>query len=205
MSQIKVAESTLGSNYELQIAEMSGGHITFPSNYMNLLSQILVLGMADYAKKLRNKEQAVAVAIDDEAGTILFWLKLEFMEGSKDDPDGSWNPSWGFDAKELGDNVTVYRTSNNTDLYQFTTNRAAAYRIQFTDPIQIGTAYRCFAIVLRNWLDTNSKADEEVSIIEEDYFKATVSIVNDEKVFTFSSEEELTNIMKGDSSLQVNP
>ena len=205
MKNLKLTESTIGSNYELRIAEMTSGHITFPGKYIDIMSQLLLLAMADYAKKLRNKETPIAVAIDDEAGKILFWVKLEFMPGTTDDPDGSWNPSWGFTQEELGEGVTIYRTSNNNDLAQFTITRAASYRITFPEPIQISNAYRCFALTLVNWLDTNASAEEEVSVTEPDFWTAAVKVIDDVKVFTFSSAEELTNIMKGDSSLQVNP
>ena len=161
--------------------------------------------MADYAKKLRNKEQAVAVAIDDEKGNILFWLKLEYLKGSKDDPDGSWNPTWGFEKEEIAD-TTVYRTSNNNDLISTTITRArAAYNMVFDEVALISTAYRCMATVLRSWLEANADPTEEVALVYDDYFKAAVQVVDDVNVLTFSSEEELTNLMKGDSELQVNP
>ena len=205
MSTMKLKESTLGGNFELQIAEMTGGHIVFPAQYMDILTEVLLLGMVDYAKKLRNKDNPIAVAIDSENGSILMWVKLEWMPGTEDDPDGSWNPSWGFDADEIGEGVTIYRTSNNIDISQCAITRATANRIEFSDPIQISTAYRCFAMVLKAWLDTNAKPEEEVALVHDSYFKAAVVIEADEKIFTFSSEEELTNIMKGDGSLQVNP
>lgn len=206
MATIKLMESTLGGNFELQISEMTGGNVVFPAQFIDKLSEILLLGMADYAKTLRNKDKAVAVAIDNEAGQIDMWLKLEWMPGTEDDPDGSWNPTWGFgaEAEELGD-ATIYRCSNNTDLITATKNRGAARRIEFPEPLHIITAFRCFAKTLKAWLDTNAKVEEEVALVHDNYFKASVNVINDEKVFTFSSEEELTNIMKGDGSLQVNP
>lgn len=207
MATIKLMESQLGANFELQISEMTGGSIVFPAQFIDKLSKILFLGMADYIKSLRNKDKTAVVAIDDTQGKIMMWLKLEWMPGCEDDPDGSWNPSWGFDEAELGDqsNLVIWRSSNNNDLITAAKNRGEAERIEFPEPLHIITAYRCFAKVLKSWLDTNARADEEVALVHENYYKATVTVINDEKVFTFSSEEELTNIMKGDGSLQVNP
>lgn len=193
--------TTIPANFALTVAEQSGGLTTVPEEHVGTIVQVVLLGMSDYAALLKKKEKPIAVVVDDLRGDIILGLKVEYIEGTDDNPEGSWNPTWSFDAEDFAD-CDIYRISESKS-YKFFHDRGQSYRMKFGTPAGAHVSAVAFASVLVKFLDNNADPKTAFGVELPGFFKAAVTVIDDKKVMTFSADEELTNLVKDDAKLQV--
>lgn len=202
MSDFKdFASSTIPANFALAVAEQSGGLTTVTEEVVPIITQVILMGMTDYAALMKKKEKPIAVVVDDLKGNPVFGIKVEFLEGTEDNPEGSWCPTWTFDKDDFAD-CDIYKCSEAKS-YKFFTDRGKAYRMTFYTPSGAHVAALAFANTMYKWLDENADPNKEVGVELPGFFTASVSVVDDKKVMAFSVDEEISNLIKDDAALQV--
>ena len=199
---INFNESAILANYCLSLSELTSGLMELATEHVPKVTEVVLMSMSDYARAVKDKSKPVAIVIDDFKGNMILALKVKFYEGSAEDEDGSWNPVWTFDPEDITD-CTVHKVSESQAFPFFKMRAITAYDMQYTDPSNAYHSALIFAEVLKRWLDLNANDGEVVSIHMDGMFTATVEVVDGEKVFTFVPEEELSNLIKDDASLQT--
>lgn len=200
---IKFEDSTYAQNFSITLAERSSNLTTIPLDAVHCVVETLVMGMSDYARMVKTKEKPIAIVIDDMKGNPVIGLKVEFFEGTPDNPEGSWNPIWTFDPEVLK-GCTIYNVSESRSFQFFVDRGRKLYRMNFSAPNQIYFAAIVFADTLKAWLDAQEVSnDVTVSLELDGFFKASVTLIDGKKVMTFSADEEVTNLVKDDVKLQA--
>lgn len=156
--------------------------------------EVILLSMSDCAKERKSKENSIAIVIDSLKGAPILSLKVTHEEGTEDDPEGSWEPSYVF-GKDDVEGCVLYNISDPT-LHTNFINRAASYGFKFANPSFIYTAVLAFAEAIYAYLDAVAVEGEDVTLEHENFFSATVSVRDGIKVMTFAMNEEVSNIIK---------
>lgn len=199
---INFNESAIPANYCLSLSELTSGLMELATEHVSKVVEVVLMSMSDYARAVKDKTKPVAIVIDDFKGNMILALKVKYYEGSAEDEDGSWNPVWTFDPEDIAD-CNVYKVSESQAFPFFKMRAITAYDMQYTDPSNAYHSALIFAEVLKRWLDLSASDSEAASIHMNGMFTATVEVVNGEKVMTFVPEEELSNLIKDDASLQT--
>lgn len=199
---INFDKSAIPANYLVSLSELTSGLMELATEHVPKVVEVVLMSMSDYARAVKDKSKPVAIVIDDFKGNPILSLKVKFYEGSEEDPDGSWNPVWTFNPEDIAD-CNVYKVSESQAFQFFKTRAFSAYDMQYTDPTNAYHSALIFANTLKLWLDTSANEAEPASVHMDGMFTATVEVVDGEKVFTFVPEEELSNLIKDDASLQT--
>ena len=200
---IRFEESTYSQTYAITLAERPQKSTTIDTASVHCVVETCLMAMSDYARVVKTKEKPIAIVIDDMKGQPILGLKVEFFEGTADNPEGSWNPVWTFDPEVLK-GCTIYNVSESRSHEFFINQGRRLYRMNFSAPNQIYMAALVFADSLRNWLDSQEVSEDTTVALELDgFFKASVTIIDGAKIMTFSADEEVTNLVKDDAKLQA--
>ena len=194
-------ESQLATLFSKTTSDLTNGRWVVEAPDAPLLIETILMGMADLAVTVKAKDKPVAVVIDDLKGNPVFGLKLEWMEGSSDIPEGSWNPSWSF-KKEDFDGCQLYSVSESRNYLPFVA-RAQSNRFYFPDPNQIYTVALAFAQSMSKWLSDQLDANQAVEIEYPGFFTAEGHVIDGVKELAFSPSEEIAALTKDDSGLQA--
>lgn len=202
MSNVKKFEdTTMPAEYSLLISENGTGAVYTSEEVAPIVIRAILMSMCDYARTLKKKDKPIAVVIDDLAGNILFGLKVQFLDGTEDNPEGSWNPVWSFDPEDFAD-CDIYKITESR-AYAILQNRAHVLRFRFTTSMNIPSAVRSVANVFVKWLDENAKEGDTVGAEMSGLFTVKVDVIDGKKVMNFCPDEELTNLIKDDAKLQA--
>lgn len=194
-------DTTLSTNFVLRIQELSGGLLQVDEPTSVIVIKSVLMAMSDYARVVKSKEKPIAIVVDDIKGNIILGLKVQFMEGTDDNPEGSWNPVWSFDSEDFED-CNIYKVSESK-AYEFFINRAHVFNMNYTSPHNAYTSAVAMADTFVKWLDEQANDKETVGAEMAGIFKIAVSVIDGKKVMTFSADEELTNLVKDDAKLQA--
>lgn len=197
----KLGETVIQTNFHTAIIDNSKGAYCLGEEFVEPIYKFTIQGLADAAKEYRSKEKPAAICIVDIHGNVIFGVKIEFIPGGDED-SGSWNTIWSFNPDDF-DDCTKYTTDSQI-IGAFFVNRAVTHKLQLYS--NQSTAYvleRTAVEVLKQWLDANASPDGTVKVVLDNYFEATVDVVDGIKVFNFIPAEEITNIAKNDGDINV--
>lgn len=193
-------ETSIAKSFSMNTCEKSGGLTTLPEEAVGPVIKTAILAMSDYARVIKNKEKPVAIIIDDLKGNMLLAAIVSYHEGEGDMP-GNWSYEWSFDAEDIKD-CTKYAISESK-AHPFFIDRAKAYRMKYVSPSYIYLSSQEFANSLIDWLDTNAKEGEEVEVVLDGYFKASVIIENGKKIMSFVPDGNIKRLIKDDAALET--
>lgn len=195
----KLGETTIPANYHTMVLDQSQGHDTVGEEFVEPIYKFITQALADAAKQFREKDKPAAIVIIDMKGNILFGVKIEFIPGENEE-SGSWNTIWSFNPEDFED-CKKYQ-SESAMVAPIFVNRAVSHHLHlYSDYTTAYILERTAIEVLRQWLDANASTEGTVSVGIENFFEATVDVVDGIKIFNFIPTEEITNIAKSDADI----
>lgn len=192
------------SNIPIRFSEVIGssGTQNVGEEFVPFIFEGIIMGFADAAKNLRDKNATVAVILRDRPldGDFLFGIKIKFTPGS-DDESGSWNTVWSFNKEDFEDcDIKHYVDEPNT-MPSFRDRLIMAglklYPMSDLPYLLAKTAFQ----TLFEWLDTNAKDGETVTVVKDGLFEARVDVDNGIKIMNLIPSEEVTNLAKSDGDI----
>ena len=173
-----------------------------PSDAVNII-EVLMYGLSDIARDIKRKDKPAAISVESLKGDNIMALKVAYEPGTKDNPEGAWEPMYVFGNE--GIEGCIIGKINEPKFHGRFIERAQAYGFHFTNPGLIFATVLSWAESLYTWLDQNAAEGDEVAVEHPDFFTAKVNVIDGKKVFSLVMSEELSNIIKSDDQLQVNP
>ena len=123
MAVVKIEETVALKNMFMEtITACSAGRLIAEEDTILLCIKSTLMGMADYAAVVANKETPVYVVIPDLKGNNLLAAKVEWIPGDGDEED-TGNFTIGYTFDEITDNLPQYKLSDPTT-YPIIVNRA---------------------------------------------------------------------------------
>lgn len=193
------------SNYCVQAQEkgrgLGGEPLLMSPSDATAIIETMLLALSEMAGALKDKEKTIVVGIDDLKGNMIMGLKVAYEKGTKDNPEGSWEPTYIFDPAEAA-GCEVYKISE-PKYHQYIVDAAARKGFSFRNPGLIYAVILCFAECIIAALDANAVEGSTYTIEHPGFFVASVDIIDGQKVMSFVMEEEVSNIIKNDAMLSV--
>lgn len=199
---MKFEDTTINNLFSLTMLEKTGGIVNLREEHSSLIIKVTIEAMSDYAQEVKNKENPIAIVIDDLKGKLLLAAVVRFHEGEGKMP-GNWSYEWTFDEEDIKD-CSKYLVSENTANNFFAVRaKDAPVRFSYNSPSYMYLGAQAFADCLINWLDTNAKPGEEVEVDLDGYFKASVIVEDKKKIMSFSPDGAIKRLIKDDASLET--
>lgn len=187
----------LNINYkESELPEAFSNRLNYKFNKFKLPNDMCVenakvniLALAQAASERKSKESPVATVIDDLEGNLILGCVVQYIpeENKKDDEDktsGSWRCDFTFYQDQLPENCRVVKVSDGKMDATFN-NVAYGWNFEYLDPTAIHALAEVFATTLREFLDGSAAEDKIVEVELENYFTASVEIIDGKKVLSF--------------------
>lgn len=151
--------------------------------------------------KKNREDNGTALVLRDEKGNFIIAGVVKYHAPEKEDQAGNWSYEFTFNEEDIKDAHQYIVTDS---LFMKVLQRVAtSHNIvitveEFALDLIIG-----FFEALKNVLDQNVTATEEVEIESEGYFVATAAVEDDVKVFSIVPSGEMKRLIKDDSTLEV--
>lgn len=204
MSHVDFKESQIPEKFAAEIEEKTAHTTQIPAEFVERLVKALTTGIANQAKLVFSKDKVSSVIIDDLKGTPLLSAIVRYFEPDGDDVDendtGNVIFSFTFDPEDVKDTVKYYLSEMKNQKAILDT--AAGVGVRFTEASGVYLALTSFADSLIKCLDENASESETFEIELEDYFTASVSVIDGKKVFEMVPHGALKQILKKDSLKQ---
>lgn len=169
------------------------------------LYRIMFFTIAEILKHYKSKTTPrVGFILKDLNGQFKFGAVLNYHapeEDTEDDDKGNYTLEFTLNEADMGDCDIV--VDNHSDLFITCVTRHASeiLNARFTKMEYCNTIF-CEAIdTLVKFLDANASEAEEVSVVYDDVFTATVSVEGGKKMISIVPGSMIKQYIKGDASL----
>lgn len=156
-------------------------------------------GLAVFLRDCKNIKEAVCLTITDFKGEMLIAAYCKYIapvDGESDETAGSWLIDYTFNKEDIPENAKITDIKEPACFNAFNVGAdMVGYEYKLESDIIIIAIATIKSIV--DWLDTNAKETEEVSVEHPGLFTATVVVEKGVKIIGIVVDEELKGITKG--------
>ncbi len=193
---VQFKESDLFQSFSAMIQP----HNLFTSaELFELTTKGVFYGIAQFLSMSKNTKTPVAFTVTDFKGNIVFVGYCKHIEAAEDQDEtaGSWVIDFSFKEEDIPADarITDVKDPSIFTIFDSAARSVGYYYCNNSDLIAIIISlFRCIV----DWLDVNAKNNEEINLIYDGLFTATVVVENDEKVTGIVVSEEVKNLVKGE-------
>lgn len=185
--------------FALEVAEQTGKTIYIPEIHVSRVAKVILKSLMDYAAMMKSKERPVAVIIDDLKGNPLLSIIVRFHAGENKEP-GNYSVECSMDPDDVKDCDKFMVSEPKAE--RFFTARGDEVHMTWRQSY-IALSCQVFATTIRKFLDANAKVDEEVELVLDGYFTASVVVDADTKIFSIVLDGDMKRLVKSDATLEV--
>lgn len=195
---MKLVETSIPQNYSVEYETMVGPAV--PHKQVPCIFKSLMAATADFLRERKKKNQKTALKYVDNAGNFIMAAIVSYNKNDEEGQD-NWNFYFTFDEADLKDVANMFDT-NDTGFHVKLTDRLFEYRLRCND-----AAYMCPMIFMAansivSFLDQNAKPGEEVTLEEDGYFVASVTVEDGEPVKALVPDSEMKVLIKDDAATE---
>ena len=199
MTTVEMMKSTMPEMYS---QALDGKGMIFSANFANIIGYTLVAAVGDALRNEKQLDKPTAFAFYDGGDRLLVAGLVKYDPSvDAEHPEGSWSYTWTFDPEDIKDAKVL--SLNNVENHRYFVSRAFdKYSMEFRNnfmPIMMNT----FIEVLKDWLTSNAKEEEETEFTLTDIFTARCQKEGDEVVMSFEPIGKFVQLIKDDADLQV--
>lgn len=196
---MKFAESTLIENFVVEAKAI--GTLLEPTDVVRI-TETLIAGTTDFLSVVKTKDEGVALTFDNVKGDMIMAGVVEYNDNADGDGQGNWNYYFTFNPKDI-EGKKRYSISS-TQVHSIIARRAyEMYRIRFASPNLITEYSVIFATLIREFLETNAKANEEFSVEHEGYFVATAAVEDGVVEKSLLPDGAMKRLIKDDAATEA--
>lgn len=197
---MKLSETSIPANYSTEY-EATVGPQVFKDEVVCIFKGTLA-AVSDFLKTAKKKNQKVALKFVDGAGNFIMAGVVDYNKNDEDGQD-NWNYYFTFDEEDLKDvkPENMYDT-NTPHLHAGVTNRLLEFNLRINESAYIAPMLTLVGRSLCTFLDQNAKPGEDVTVEEDGYFVASVSIEDNEPVKALIPDEEMKKLIKDDAATE---
>ena len=200
--------------YESQFPMMYSKALLFEKNYdlgeehtkfVFEFSLVAIAKILNYIRKTKEKDdhKPVSFVISDIAKRFIAGAYITYVEGSDKNDPGNWQLSFTLNEEDMPkEGLAINLTDELTGPYIMAAAlETCGLELKYADAgaVLITTLFE----VLKKYLTENAKADQEVSIEEDNLFVASVTVDGSgNKVMTFEPSGDIKAMIKDDSSIE---
>lgn len=162
-----------------------------------------VSGITDYLNTVKNKANPTVVLVQDLKGNKIIFACVQYIEADDDDEaaTGSWTYYWGWDAKDIPENATIYTVDQKPVQKVIAERGANLCRMVMPNKESITNLSVYMFQTIHDALDQQAVDEGDTWTIQcNGYFEASVGVTNGEKQFSFLPMGETKMLIKDDSA-----
>lgn len=199
--KMNLKETTIVQN---MIMELEKDSLTIPQEGASAIYGGLVAGTVAALKSIfqvSKEETKLAAVLDNAAGEIRLGAIGTFTPG-EDGNAGNWSVEFSFDKEDFSGIKCITLSSGNLDMpisHQTANYTGEDLALSYDKVAFLKKIVSTAVDALIQWLDTNAKEGEEVSVEVPNYFEASVAIVDGQKVMSLEPFDKITKLIKDDT------
>lgn len=198
---MNLKETTIVQGFLMELEKDS---IAFPQEGVSAVFGGLVAGTVAALKSIfqvTKEESKLAAVIDNAVGEIQLGAIGTFTPG-EDGNAGNWSVEFSFNPEDFKDVKCITLSSGNLDMpisHQTANYTGEDLGVSYDKVAYLKKIVTTATGALIQWLDTNAKEGEEVSVSVPNYFEASVAIVDGQKVMSLEPFDKVTKLIKDDT------
>lgn len=197
---MKLMETSIPQTYSTEYETMVGPEVS--PNEVEYIFKAVSAATADFLREVKKKNQKVCLNFVDAAANFIMAAIVSYNKND-DEAQDNWNFYYTFDEadiKEIPDNNRY--TTNDTNFHAAVSNRLLENDIRCCEASYISPMISMMARCLSSFLDQNAKPGEEVTLEEDGYFVASVTVEDNEPVKSLLPDSEMKVLIKDDAATE---
>ena len=195
---IKLMESQIPQNYAAGIYNEKGYELG--AEHTDKVADILFTGVTNCLADVKKQDTPVAFVFEENNGDFIAAAVAQYIPN---EDDVTAPGSWTWYKEDVPATAHLYRCSDISMSVYFRGTGMSKYGIQWEDVAAINECTRYLLAQIKAWLDNNAVEGEEVGVVQDGVFQATVAIENGEKVFSLVPDGEIKKLIKDDAAIEV--
>lgn len=168
---------------------------------VGVIYDTVIKAMTDFLSQVKSKENKTALAIKDLKGNLVLAGIVTYHKNENEEMPGNWSYELTFNEEDLeGSKVSLSTDPHFQKVFCKTLENL--YSLLLDDALAMQPVIEEGMNVLKQWLDTNAKETEEISVEQPGFFVASISVENGEKVIAIVPDGAMKRLIKDDSALE---
>lgn len=197
---MKLAETSIPSTFSSEYETMVGPEVE-PTEVLAIFRSLFA-ATSDYFRESKKKGQKAALKFVDSAGNFIMAGIVEYNKNEEEGQD-NWNYYFTFNEEDIKDvSPANMCDSNEMRFHAALANRLLEFSLRVNESAYIAPMITMAARSLSSWLDQNAVPGEEVTLEDEGYFIASVTVEDNEPVKSLLPDSEMKVIIKDDAATE---
>lgn len=168
------------------------------------LTKILFDSLATFLALKKDRQAKTCIRVQNTNEPLYFAGIVEYIPNTaNDEQPGNWSFVFTTDENEVDVCENNYDISDM--VYAQSTLQMAhlQYNLQFSEFVHCHTIMMCVAKAIFEFLDQNASEEEPVVLKLDNFFEATIEVIDGEKVISIVPGGEIKKRIKDDSKIEV--
>ena len=169
-----------------------------------VLTKILFDGLATFLGLKKDRKAKTCIRVQNTNEPLLFAGIVEYEPNTaNEEQPGNWIFTITTDEKDVDECENNYDISDMVFAQCLTQMAQLQYNLEYSEYIHAHRILIITAKAILEFLDQNASEEGPVELELENFFKATIEVVNDEKVIGIEPGGEIKKRIKDDSKIEV--
>lgn len=165
--------------------------------------QAVTAATADFLSKVKKKNQKVCLSFVDAANNFIMAAIVKYNKNDDEEGQDNWNYYYTFNEEDIKDVPADNKyTSDDSYFHADVTTRLLEHMLRVNEAAWIAPMISLSARLISTFLDQNAKPGVEVTLEEEGYFVASVTVEDDQPVKALLPDDMMKTIIKSDDATQ---
>lgn len=199
--KMKLMETSIPQTYSTEYETMVGPEVS-PAE-VECIFKSTIAATADFLRETKKKNQKTALSYLDQAGNFIMAAIVAYNKNEEEGQD-NWNFYFTFDENDIKDVPENNRfNTNESHFHAAVTQRLLEHNLRCSEAVYISPMISMMARSLSSFLDQNAVPGEEVTLEEDGYFVASVTVdENNEPVKALLPDSEMKVLIKDDAATE---
>lgn len=163
----------------------------------------IIAATSDFMKSAKRKNQKACLTFEDTAGNFIIAAVVEYNKNEEEEGQDNWNYYFTFNKDDIKDVQASNRYScNETSFHTKLAKRLFEFKMRCNEASYIAPMISIAFRILESFLDQNAKPGEEVTVEEDGYFIASVTVEDNEPVKAVVPDSEMKILIKDDAATE---
>ena len=176
---------------------------TLAADHTAKILTTMVNGISDCLGDIKSKEYPVAYVIEETNLDFILGAVVEYHPNEDPSLPGNWSYIWTFDKSDIPENARVVTLKDVDMMSYFRADAAKKYSMGFETQDAFITCNMVLARTISNFLDTNAKEGEELTIVQDGAIQFRCAVEGGHVVKSAEPIGEVKVLIKGDADIEA--
>lgn len=199
MSKIDFVKTQVPDNF---VKALNGQGLLFNATYADMIAWTSFAATGDVLRGIKALDKPAAFIFRDSADQMIVAAIVKHIPSEDEEhPEGNWSYVWTFDPEDITEDMIIADINNESNANTFVVRGGEKWGMEYL-PGTVVPIHTTFFKVLKDWLLTNAKEDEEMEIELENVFLARAAVEDGEKIISIEPLGKMVQLIKDDAELE---